>query len=84
MPASKPTPPVTRRWLSTTELIESQGVSRALIGQLKRTGILKPGEHYLRAGVNKTSRLQWLESAVETTLIAQTIELEVEAHEVIE
>ena len=76
--------PANRRWLSTAELIKSQGISRALIGELKRAGILKPGIHYRRAGVNRTSRLQWLESAVEAELISQTIELEAEALEVIE
>ena len=84
MSKPKSTPTVTRRWLSTTELIETQGISRALLSQLKRTGVLKPGIHFRRAGLNKTSRLQWLEEAVEAQLITETIELEAEALEVIE
>ena len=84
MPNPKSTPTVARRWLSTTELIETQGISRALLSQLKRTGVLKPGIHFRRAGLNKTSRLQWLEEAVEAQLITETIELEAEALEVIE
>ena len=81
MPASRSTPTVTRRWLSTTELVESQGVSRSLISELKRTGILKAGIHYRRLGNNPKSRLQWLETEVEAALL--TIASEPEALEVI-
>ena len=83
MPTSKTTHTATRRWLSTSDLCESQGISRSLLADLKRTGVVKAGTHYRRLGLNPKSRLQWLESAVEELLIAQTVELEAEALEVI-
>jgi hypothetical protein len=72
----------TRRWLSTTELLQSQGISRSLLNQLKRTSVLKQGIHYRRLGTSSKSPMQWLEAEVEATLM--TFAAQPEALEVIQ
>jgi hypothetical protein len=79
MPASRNTQ--ARRWLSTNELLEAQGISRSFLSQLKRDGALKQGVHYRRLGVSHKSPMQWLESEVEATLM--TLCAQPEALEVI-
>ena len=79
MSATKTTP--TRRWLSTVELLEAQGISRSFLGQLLRNNVLKQGIHYRRLGVSSKSPMQWLEAEVEAALL--TIASEPEALEVI-
>ncbi len=72
----------TRRWISTTELLKAQGISRSLLNHLKRTSVLKQGIHYRRLGTNPKSPMQWLEPEVEATLM--TFAAQPEALEVIE
>ena len=75
MPATKATP--ARRWLSTTELLQSQGISRSLLSQLKRTNVLQQGVHFRRLGTSPKSPMQWLENEVEATLVSFAAQPEV-------
>jgi hypothetical protein len=59
-------PPATR-WLSTAATGEALGLSRTTLGDLKRAGVLKPGEHWIRAGLGQGA-YRWQLPAVEATL----------------
>jgi hypothetical protein len=48
----------TTNWLNTKTAVDSLGMSRSKLHELKRAGEFKPGEHWIKAG-GAHGRLLW-------------------------
>jgi hypothetical protein len=47
------------QWLPVNEAAKRLGISSTTLRRRKADGLLKPGIHYIRAGLGKTSRMLW-------------------------
>lgn len=59
--------PAETRWLSTRELGAALRISRTTIGDLIRAGVLRPGDHFIRAGLGQGVQ-RWDLAAVEAAM----------------
>ena len=59
-------------WLTTNEAAKFLNVSASNMWELKRAGVLKPGEHYYTTGLGVSGPKMWDVLAVRKTLLEET------------
>jgi hypothetical protein len=61
-------------WMPTEEASKALHVSVSMLHEMKRAGILRPGEHFYVAGLGLSGPMIWDVLAVRATLLEKTLQ----------